>query len=126
MSRTGEVVVVLPGRMPAAEAERLVLQHAAWLQRHVSRVSAERAALAARPPLGEGRVLQVAGESRRISTVDGGSRRPARGRVESIQGGLVVRLGSDGRSTSQLLERWLRIRARDVIVAHVGVRAADL
>jgi predicted metal-dependent hydrolase len=126
VSRTGEVEVVLPGRMPAAEAERLVRQHAAWLQRHVSRVSAERAALAARPPLGEGRVLQVAGEACRISAVDGGSSRPARGRVESIQGGLLVRLGRDGRGTSQLLEGWLRARAREVIVAHVATRAADL
>jgi predicted metal-dependent hydrolase len=126
VSRVGEVVVVLPRRMPAAEAERLVLQHAAWLHRHVSRVSAERAALAARPPLGEGRVLQVAGEACRISAVDGGSGRPARGRVEPIQGGLLVRLGGDGRSTSQLLEGWLRARAREVIVAHVAMRAPEV
>jgi predicted metal-dependent hydrolase len=126
VSRVGEVVVVLPRRTPVAEAERLVLQHAAWLHRHVSRVSAERAALAARPPLGEGRVLQVAGEACRISAVDGGSSRPARGRVESIQGGLLVRHGSDGRSTSQLLEGWLRARAREVIVAHVDMRAPEL
>ena len=33
VSREGDVVVVLPRRMPAAEADRLVSQHAAWIDR---------------------------------------------------------------------------------------------
>ena len=126
VSREGEVVVVLPRRIPAVEAERLVRQHAGWLDRHVARVSHQRAALAARPPLGEGRVLQLAGEACRVCAVDGGSNRPSRGRVEGIPGGLLVRLGRDGRSTSQLLEGSLRARAREVVVARVAERAPQL
>ena len=76
VTREGEIVVVLPRRMPDAEADRLVLQHAVWLDRHVSRISDQQAMFAARPPLGEGRVLEVAGEPLRISEVDGGSQAP--------------------------------------------------
>lgn len=126
MNREGEVVVVLPRRMAAAEADRLVVQHAAWIDRHVSRISDEQARLGARPALGEGRVLEVAGEPLRISTVDARGRRPVRGRVELVSGGLVVRLGRDGRGTAKLLEGWLRERAREVLTARVAERSAEL
>lgn len=119
-------MVVLPRRMPAAEAERLVSQHADWIDRHVTRITDEQARLDARRPLGEGRVLLVAGESLRVSAVDGATRRPIRGRVESVPGGLVVRLGQDGRDTPILLEAWLRERAREVLTARVDVRAREL
>ncbi len=119
-------MVVLPRRMPAAEAERLIQQHAAWVDRHVSRIAGEQARLAARPPLGEGRVLEVAGEPTRIWTVDARAARPARGRVEAVPGGLVVRLGQDGRGAAEVLEPWLRRRAREVIAARIAERAADL
>ena len=126
VSREGEVVVVLPRRAPAEEAGRLLRQHAAWVDRHVTRISAEQARLAARPALGEGRVLEVAGEPLRISTVDGASGRPVRGRVEAVPGGLVVRLGRDGRGTAALLEGWLRERAREIIGAQVATRSSEL
>ncbi len=126
MSREGEVVVVLPRRMPAAEAERLVVQHAAWIDRHVSRISDEQLRLGARPVLGEGRVLEVAGEPLRISAVDGSGERPLRGRVEPVPGGLVVRSGRDGRDTATLLEGWLRERAREELSACVAARAPEL
>ena len=119
-------MVVLPRRMPAAEAERLVVQHAGWIDRHVSRVADEQVRLGARPVLGEGRVLEVAGEPLRISAVDGRVGRPARGRVEPLPGGLVVRLGRDGRDTATLLEAWLRERAREVLMARVAARAPEL
>jgi len=119
-------VVVLPRRMALAEAERLVAEHHAWLDRHLSRVNTERERLAARPALGEGRVLSLAGEPCRVSTVDAGARRPARGRVDPVPGGIVVRLGRDGRDTVQLLEAWLRERAREVIAARVRARAPEL
>ncbi len=119
-------MVVLPRRMPASVAERLVVEHAAWIDRHVGRVHAERDRLAARPALGEGRVLAVHGEPCRISTVDAGSGRPVRGRVEVVPGGVVVRLGRDGRDSAELLERWLRERAREVISDRVRARASAL
>mgnify|MGYP001820252207 FL=1 len=126
MTREGEAVVVLPRRMPLAEAERLVVEHRAWLERHVTRVAAERERLDARPALGEGRVLSVAGEPCRVSTVDAGAGRPVHGRVEAVPGGAVVRLGRDGRDTADLLEPWLRERARGVITESVAVRAPEL
>ena len=126
ISREGRTVVVLPRRMPAAEAARLIVEHADWIDRQVTRVTAERARLAERPALGEGRVIEVAGEPCRVSAVDGGAGRPARGRVEEIGGGVIVRLGRDGRDTAELLERWLRERAREAISARVLARASVL
>jgi predicted metal-dependent hydrolase len=126
VSREGEAVVVLPRRMPAAEADRLVALHAAWLDRHIRRVRAEREQLADRPPLGQGRILSVADVAFRISEVDAGSQRPARGRVEVIPGQIVARLGRDDRDTATLLEAWLRARARGVIGERVAARAPQL
>lgn len=122
----GEIVVVLPRRMPDAEADRLVRQHATWLDRHVSRISGQQELLAARPPLGEGRSLEVAGEPCRISEVDGAATRPMRSHVERVPGGLLVRLGHDGRTTPELLEGWLRTRAREVISERSAARAPEL
>ena len=126
LSRDGQTVVVLPRRMPASEAARLVSEHAAWIDRHLARITVEQARLEARPALGEGRVLQLAGEPCRIRTVDGGSARPARGRVESGSDGVVVRLGRDGRGAAELLEPWLRERARQVLDERVRARAPAL
>lgn len=126
VSRDGQTVVVLPRRMPASEAARLVVEHADWIDRHVARVASERERLAQRPVLGEGRVLLVAGEPCRVSTVDGRAARPARGRVERASDGVIVRLGRDGRPTAELLEPWLRARARDVIAERVAARALEL
>jgi len=71
-------------------------------------------------------VLEVAGDPLRISTVDGGSRRPVRGRVEPMPGGLVVRLGRDGRDTATLLDPWLRERARAALGGRIAARALEL
>lgn len=119
-------MVVLPRRMPLAEAERLVGEHAAWLDRHLSRVAAQRTRLSERPVLGEGRVLQVGGVACRVSAVDVGAGRPARGRVEVVPGGVIVRLGHGGRDVVQLLEPWLRDRAREALTERVAAHATDL
>lgn len=122
----GEAVVVLPRRMPLAEAERLVRTHAAWLDGHVTRIAEQRARLAQRPPLGAGRTLHVDGRPWRISEVDGGRQRPVRGRVDAGADGLIVRVGRDGRAAAELLERWLRREARSVLGERVAVRAPQL
>jgi predicted metal-dependent hydrolase len=62
----------------------------------------------------------------RTSTVDGGSARPARGRVDVLPHQLIVRLGRDGHDTGTLLDTWFRARAREVLRERVRVRAADL
>ena len=117
---------MLPRRMPLAEADRLVAQHAAWLDRHLGRIEREDASLADRPALGEGRMLSVAGETLRVSAIDAAARRPARGRVEEMPGQMLVRLGRDGRDAGQLLETWLRPRARAVISERVAARASEM
>jgi hypothetical protein len=126
VAEDGRAIVVLPARAPLVEAERMVGRHARWLERQRSRLAAERSVLAARPALGEGRRLLVAGETFRVAAVDGPSGRPARGRVEASPGLLVVRHGRDGRGTADLLEAWLRERARQVITARVTARAPEL
>lgn len=126
VTETGEVLVVLPRRAPLTEAARLVQQHGSWIDRHIGRVREEQLRLSARPPLGEGRVLEVDGLPLRVSTVDGVARRPARGRVEVVAAHLVVRLGRDGRDERTLLEGWLREQARGVIGRSVEVRAEEM
>jgi predicted metal-dependent hydrolase len=126
VSREGEAIVTLPRRMPAKEADRLVVAHADWLDRHLLRVRTEQQRLADRPQLGLGRTLTVAGAPYRVSEVDAGPRRPARGRVDEAPGQLVARLGGDGRDTATLMELWLRERARGIIAEQVARRVPEL
>ena len=132
VSEDGEPVVVLPRRASLAVAALLVEEHADWLERHVARARAARARLDERLPLEEGRVLVVGGQPYRVSAVDGARDRPARGRVEVTEpspdrhGRMIVRLGRDGRTTSELLEGWLRVRAASVIAAGVAARAPTM
>lgn len=126
VTRSGEVVVVLPRRAPRSEAERLLAEHASWVDRHVGRIHEEQARLSERRPLGMGRVLWVAGVPLRTATVDAVSGQPVRGRVEVAGDQLIARLGRDGRDTADLLEPWLREQARTTIAAQLAVRAAEM
>jgi hypothetical protein len=120
-----EVLVILPRGAPLAEAERLVRRHDAWIARHVGRLQAERVRLAARPPLDDGRILEVDGRALRVRA-DELLERPRRGVVRRAGAELLVRPGLDGRSVAQLLERWLRAEARRVIAARVTARAGEM
>ncbi len=122
---SGEVVVVLPRRAPLAEAAQLVQRHDAWLARHVGRLQAERARLDARPAIDAGRILDVEGRSLRVTHLEGAAP-PARGAVRLVGDQIVVRVGRDGRTTADLLERWLRARARQAISGRVASRATEL
>lgn len=126
VTESGEVVVVLPRRMPLTEAGRLVSQHAGWLDRHLGRVRVEHAHLSGRPALVAGRVLHVDGIRLATSTVETVPERPTRGRVEVDDDRLLVRLGHDGRGAPDLLEAWLREQARTVITARVAARSGEL
>jgi hypothetical protein len=126
VTESGEVVVVLPRRAPLSEAEQLVARHAGWLDRQTRRQREEQSRLLARPPLGQGRGLVVAGVPLRVTTVDGPSVRPSRGRVEVLPGSLVLRLGADGRAAAALLDAWLRREARTAVGERVAVRAAEM
>jgi predicted metal-dependent hydrolase len=122
----GRAVVVLPRQAPLRDAERMVVEHADWLDRHLARLAARRASLEARQPLGQGRMLPVASVPVCVTELDEGLWRPARGRVEERPGQLLVHLGQDGRTVAQLLDPWLRERARDVITARVHALAPAL
>jgi len=126
LSEAGEVLVILPRRAPLDEASRLVVKHRGWIDRHVERIRAEQARLLGRPPLGEGRLLEVDGRLLRVACVDAVAGRPARGRVEMVGSQIVVRLGRDGRDTRALLEGWLRERARQAIRRRIMARASEL
>ncbi len=130
---SGEAVVVLPMRAPAALAGKLLEEHGAWLRRHMTRARDRTAQLATRPSLGGGRKLTVAGVLHDVVVEPAGS--AARGRVRRIKYSpraepdlprsprsdvLLVELGTEGRSGASLLEAWLRREARDVLLARVA------
>lgn len=127
IDRDGVVVVVLPLRASSQEAERLVQRHDAWIARHLDRLVAQRARLAARPGLHEGRVLEVHGRSLAVEVQDARSAPPqAHGSVRRSGDRLIVRPGADGRSPAVLLECWLRTLARRIISSDVEVRAVEM
>jgi predicted metal-dependent hydrolase len=130
VTQSGEAVVVLPLRAPAALAGALVEQHGAWLRRHMTHARDQHARLAGRPALGNGRALSVCGAVLEVVVEPGTS--SARGRVtrelaslrtapESPRRDVLhVQPGRDGQSPAALLEVWLRREARRVLLAHVA------
>ena len=118
----GEVVVVLPRHADEVEAERFVSRHAAWIERHVGRIRAERDGLASRLALEDGRVLVVDGRPLTVRPATA-EPPPARGSVRVVDESLVVQTGNDGRSSAALLEAWLRVQARQVLVSRVALHA---
>ena len=126
VNEVGEAIVVLPRRATLREAAALVEQHGAWLDRHVARARAQRARIAERPRMGEGRRLAVDAEALEIIIRAPGDRGAERGRVAYRPGFLEVHLGRDGRDAPLLLEAWLRRRARAVISGRVTMRAPEV
>jgi predicted metal-dependent hydrolase len=125
VTERGDVVVVLPQRASAREAERLVLEHSAWVDRHVARFRQEHARLAARPPLGAGRTLTVEGTPLTVWVAE---LEPVEvyEPVEVRDGRLLVRPWRTGRGLAGTLEAWLRGRARTRLAQRVEARAPDL
>jgi predicted metal-dependent hydrolase len=125
VTERGEVVVVLPQRASAREAERLVFEHGAWVDRHVVRFREEHARLAARPALGAGRTLTLEGSPLAVWLSDV---EPATGgeAVEVQEGRLVVRPWRTGRGLAGTLEAWLRERARTRLAERVQAREPDV
>jgi len=94
------VVVVLPTRAPAREAAELVERHRTWIDRHVARIRTRRRALALRPSLAHGRVLNIYGQPE------------------------IVRAVTDVERGA--LERRLRRAARAAITERVAARAPEM
>jgi predicted metal-dependent hydrolase len=130
---SGEAVVVLPLRAPAALVGKLLEEHGLWLRRHMIRARDRSAQLASRPSLGGGRTLTVAGVPHDV--VIEPATNAARGRVRQTRYSprtdpeaprsprndvLHVQPGRDGQSSAALLAAWLRREARGVLLARVA------
>ena len=122
----GDAVVVLPSRAPESVAADLVARHTRWISRHQGRIRAQEQARAARPLLGAGREILFRGEPHRvvsIAAIDGRARPTIR-----LDGQRIVLISSplERNSTAELLERWLRARARADVEERVGARAPEM
>ena len=122
----GEAVVVLPMRAAEADAADLVRRHRRWIANHQRRIHAQRFALDARPPLGAGREIFFQGEMHRvvsIAAIDGRTR-PT---VRVVDGRIVVTSAPfEQRSTAEILDAWLRDRARAAIEERIAVRGPEM
>ena len=123
------MVVVLPQRAPERLAAELVAQHARWIDRHRRRLLDELSVLAARPAIGDGRPVTLRGLPHDVYV----ERAPAAARRStvllehhSVAAIVVRRAAGDGRSPTDLLERWLRRVAREDLAAAMAARAAEI
>ena len=96
----GSVIVVLPLRAPARLADELVHLHSAWIERHQAKIALRRRALALRPSLAHGRVLNIDGQPE------------------------IVRAVTDAERAA--LERRLRRAARTKLAERVAARSTDV
>jgi predicted metal-dependent hydrolase len=108
-------------------ADELVRTHADWLRRQLDRTQRNRARLAARLPLADGRILEVDGVPYRVDARSEPERR--RGTVRAWppstlgqSGWLDVRL-APGEALTDLLDGWLRREARRVLTLRVTALA---
>jgi hypothetical protein len=125
----GELVVTLPARAPERWASELVDTRGAWIERHRSRLLADRERLATRPALGAGRLVPFGGVGHRLSVVPlaAGRRRTRIVHDDAGEPSLVLeRAADDLRSTAEILEAWLRGEAREAIARRIAIRAPAL
>ncbi len=130
------VVVTLPmsARLGRGGADRVIRDFLAerepWLRRHLDRHAATRARLDDRPELDDGRLVSYLGmaHSVRVVVAPPGVRATRVSRVGGDHGDeLLVEVGPrDGRQTADILEAWLRGRARAAVTAAVERHAATL
>lgn len=130
------VVVTLPkaARLGRGGADRVVREFLAdrepWLRRHLDRQTATRACLDDRPPLADGRLVPYLGVPHRVrvAAAPSGVRASRVSRVGGDDGDeLLVEVGPrDGRGPAEILEAWLRERARAAVTAAVERHAANL
>lgn len=130
IGESGEAIVVLPAGAAERTAAELVAKHARWVEHHRQRIGRRNAALAARPAVGEGRPLRLAGidhavvvekyiEDRRRTTVELA--------CEHEPPTIIVRpAADDARATPAIVERWLRDKARRLILERVAARSAEM
>jgi predicted metal-dependent hydrolase len=131
----GVVVTVPPAsRRGWAHADehvdRFLREREGWIRRHLGRQAAARRVLATRAPLGAGRTIPFLGIEHLVRFVhdDGRAGRSAVSRVTSgLWPELHVELAPrDRRAPEQVLEAWLRERARGAVDAALSRHAGPL
>lgn len=124
------VVVVLPRRAPAAVAEALVQQHASWVRRHVAAAHERTARIAARPPLGDGRVLEVNGIPHEVRIMPAAAPRAHVSRSLDSDGDGIrgcLRIEARDQATAAIsLDSWLRTEARRVLLSRIAAIAPSM
>jgi hypothetical protein len=130
------VIVTVPAaaRRGWGDAERRIepflREREAWLRRHLARQAADRAVLAARGGVRDGALVRYRGELHRLRL------EPA---PPAARRSIVARIGADGgdevlvrvavrdrRAVREVLEDWLRARAREAIERAVARHAGPL
>ncbi len=128
-------VVTVPARLTRArgEAERLAAEFLAdretWLRRHLARQARQHAALDSLGPLGHGAEIWFRGERHRIRVEHAlPGRRTTVSRVGGDEGDELVVAASarEHRELADVLETWLRERARSAIHREMERHAASL
>jgi predicted metal-dependent hydrolase len=132
----GLVVTIPTARRAWSHPDRAVTaflaDREAWIRRHLAQQAAERAALAARGPLGDGGLVRYRGELHRLRVLPASASGPRRSlvtREPADAGGdeLVVRLGAvDRRPLRVVLVDALRGRARLAIEREIARHAEAL
>ena len=124
------VVVVLPRRAPLDVAEALIQQHETWVRRHVAMALARRSRLDARPPLLDGRVLEVNGVPHAVIHLPMlGARPEVRRTLDTDQDGVTASLevrARDAVGATRVLETWLRAEARRLLTERVVTLAPGM
>jgi predicted metal-dependent hydrolase len=132
--RIGAVVTV-PARAARGrgEAERVaqsfVADREAWLRKHLVRQERQRHGLVEMGPLRDGGFVRYRGDPHRLRVVAGSSgRRTSVSRVGGDEGDeLVIRVShAEKRSLGEILEPWLRQKARSAINSEIERHAAAL
>jgi predicted metal-dependent hydrolase len=128
-------IVTVPARAARnrGDAERLAQQFVAdreaWLRKHLERQARQRDQLAALGPLRDGGPFRFRGETHRLRVVAATGRGRTTVTREGGEAGdeLVVRLSSaERRGLDEILEAWLRERARTAIHREIERHAAAL
>jgi predicted metal-dependent hydrolase len=129
-------IVTIPARAARSkgDAERLaesfLLEREAWLRRHIERQARQRQAIADQGPLRDGGHIPFRGEPHRLRVVAGlaGRRRTTVTREGGDEGDeLVVTLrAGERRGLDEILEAWLRERARATIEREIARHAMAL
>jgi predicted metal-dependent hydrolase len=113
------------GRVEAFLAERET-----WIRRHLDRQASDRARLAARPALEDGREVPYLGTPHRVreTAAPPGMRATRVSRVGGDEADelLVERVPRDRRPVAAILEAWFRTRARVAIAAALRRHAPEL